>query len=90
LKNLSISNEFQYTIVKGFTLNYIASQTVHYESIKEIVSNDRSKKLMVDQYKFKKNKHDWNVFTEFIKKQYGFVYDKRILNDDLTTLPYGY
>ena len=76
--------------VKGFSLNYIASQTIHYDSIKEIVLDDQAKKLMVDQYKFKRDKTTWNVYTEKIKKQYGFVYDKRILLDDLTTLPYGY
>ena len=76
--------------VKGFTLNYLASKTIRYDSIKEIVLEDQSKKLMVDQYKFSREKSTWNVFTEKIKKQYGFVYDKRILLDDLTTLPYGY
>ena len=76
--------------VKGFTLNYIASLTINYDSIKKIVCEDQKKKLNVKQRKFNRNNNEWVVNTEYIDKSYGFVYDKRVLNEDLTTLPYGY
>ena len=76
--------------VKGFSLNHIASLTVNYDSIKDIVCCEQDKKLAVDQLKFKRDPKNWTVSTEVVNKIYGFVYDKRILNDDLTTLPYGF
>ena len=40
--------------------------------------------------KFVKNKKEWNIKTKIEKKKYGFVYDKRVLFEDLTTLPFGF
>jgi hypothetical protein len=76
--------------VKGFTLNHIASLTINYDSIKQIVCEDQNKKLQVKQLKFTRDNKIWEINTELIDKYYGFVYDKRILNEDLTTLPFGY
>jgi hypothetical protein len=76
--------------VKGFTLNHIASLTINYDSIKNIVCDNREKKFTVKQLKFTRDNKEWEINTENIDKMYGFVYDKRILNNDLSTLPYGY
>jgi len=76
--------------VKGFTLNYLASLKLNYESIKNVVCNEMNKKIQVDQYKFLRNRYDWSITSGPIKKLYGFVYDKRILNEDMTSLPFGY
>ena len=40
--------------------------------------------------KFVKNKKEWNIKTKIEKKNYGFVYDKIVLFEDLTTLPFGF
>jgi hypothetical protein len=78
-------------VVKGFTLNYISSQKINFDSIKNIVLNDQSEKIHVDQLKFTRNKHNWEINTSVILKKYGFVYDKRILLlDNYETIPYGY
>jgi hypothetical protein len=76
--------------VKGFTLNNLANLTVNYDSIKDIVCNDRNKKLVVDQQSFKIDNKNWIVKSMDVEKMYGFVYDKRVLLEDLTTLPYGF
>lgn len=80
--------------VKGFTLNHIASQKINYESIKEIVCRPADggirESISVEQMKFARNKFTWEIETSIISKLYSFVYDKRILLSDLTTLPYGY
>ncbi|CAF1095770.1 unnamed protein product [Brachionus calyciflorus] len=52
--------------------------------------HDRSKKIKVEQQKFTRDKVNWNFKTNVITKLYGFVYDKRILLDDLSTIPFGY
>ena len=76
--------------VKGFTLNHLSSLSINFESIKNLVLNERNKKIQVDQLKFTRNKIDWDIKTDIISKMYGFVYDKRVLLNDLSTLPYGY
>jgi hypothetical protein len=77
-------------IVKGFTLNYIASLAVNFESMKEIVLNDNSKKISVNQMKIIRDIKNWRLYSTEAIKEYGFTYDKRILLTDLTTIPYGY
>ena len=76
--------------VKGFTLNHIASLNINYDSIKKIVCDNREQKLQVRQLKFIRDNKNWEINTEYVDKMYGFVYDKRVLNEDLSTLPYGF
>ena len=59
-------------------------------AIKNIVCEDQEKKITVDQLKFVKDKKDWTIKSKIEKKNYGFVYDKRVLFEDLSTLPFGY
>ena len=76
--------------IKGFTQNITPIEKINIESIKRIVCENQKEKISVQQLKFSRDKQVWNVLTEDIDKSYGFVYDKRILKSDLTTLPYGY
>ena len=76
--------------VKGFNLNHVASTQITFESIKSIVCGDHARKIKIEQLKFSRDKHTWNVSTDSIFKLYGFVYDKRVIVDDLKTLPFGF
>jgi hypothetical protein len=76
--------------VKGISQNVTTSEKLNFNSIKDIVCSARNKVIEVNQLKFFRSKFDWTVTCEEHKKLYRFVYDKRILLDDLTTLPYGY
>ena len=48
------------------------------------------KMIKVEQVKFKRHKSKWEVFCDILDKEYGLVYDKRVLLENLTTIPYGY
>jgi hypothetical protein len=76
--------------IKGFSLNYITSLTINFDSIKEIVLKDQSRKIKVKQLKFIRDKSNWEISTSEIEKLYSFVYDKRVIVDNYDTRPYGY
>ena len=76
--------------IKGFTQNYLASLKITFDEIKHIVCEEQEKKIQVEQLKFKRNKKNQTVQTNVEMKKYGFVYDKRVLFEDLSTLPYGF
>lgn len=76
--------------IKGFTLNYLASLKITFDSIKEHVCKNQSNKIAVDQLQFKTSKKDWSIKTNIIQKYYGFVYDKRVMLENFDTNPYGY
>lgn len=76
--------------IKGFTQNYIASLEINFDSIKNIVCNEQNKKIAVEQIKFNRDKKNWSLSTNIQNKLYGFVYDKRVLKTNLTTLPFGF
>ena len=85
-----LNNGKTHCTIKGFTQNHLTSLQLTDDAIKDIVCENREKKITVDQIKFVKNKKEWNIKTKIEKKNYGFVYDKRVLFEDLSTLPFGY
>jgi len=77
-------------IVKGITQNSLASVRLNHETMKRIITQDQAETVTVPQLKFSRDKYTWAVKTETIDKKYGFIFDKRILFNNFTTLPYGY
>ena len=76
--------------IKGFCLNTGTDHVLNFENMKNIVLNEREKILKVEQLKFTRNKSEYTINTSVIEKLYSFTYDKRIIQDNLMTLPYGY
>jgi len=81
---------YEKCVIKGFTLNYLASLKLNFEAIKNIVLEEPNKKIQVEQTKFTRCKTNWDITTSILNKSYSFYYDKRVLLDDLSTLPYGF
>jgi hypothetical protein len=52
--------------------------------------NMREERVSVRQSTLVRNKNDWSLRTKTSDKIYRMVYDKRIICDDLSTLPYGF
>lgn len=76
------------SVIKGFSLNYKSEETINLDSVKNILFNDRTKTLNIDQLKF--TRKNWNISTSVISKMYQFVYDKRYIVEEFKTRPYGY
>jgi hypothetical protein len=77
-------------IVKGFSLNNVAINSVNFESIKDIVINDNSKTLEIEQLLFKRDKVNWYNSTSIINKRYRYFFGKRCVVENFQTLPWGY
>ena len=58
--------------------------------MKDLVLNDMNKKINVKQQKIIRDIKEMTISTDAVEKEYGLVYDKRILNEDFTTYPFGY
>jgi hypothetical protein len=81
---------YEKCVIKGFTLNYLASLKLNFEANKNIVLQEPNKKIQVEQTKFTRCKTNWDITTSILNKSYSFYYDKRVLLNDLSTLPYGF
>ena len=77
-------------VIKGIQQTNIASVKVNFETMKEILLQDQNKKILVPQSRIKINKKSWHLVNTDIDKEYNMVYDKRILNQDFSSRPYGY
>ena len=79
--------------VKGLTLNSATSQLLNFDSMKECVQQfvqERTTKVIdVAMNRITRDK-DHIVYTEAKSKRFRVVYDKRVVKDDYTTIPYGY
>ncbi len=76
--------------VKGFTFNHLTNLKLTFDSIKRIVTENQQDKITCEQLMFKRDKKRQTIQTSVQLKEYGFVYDTRILQDNYTTIPYGY
>ena len=79
-----------HAIVKGISLDHTTANFINFDSIKDIVTNDRTKVIYADQQKFFRNTSNWSMNTCIIKKMYRFVFDKRVITDNYFTQPYGF
>ena len=79
--------------VRGFSLNHRSSLVINFDSMKEALyawKNKRPKELITVKTELVRDKHQPQVTNRVISKHYGVVYDKRIVQPDFTTIPFGY
>ena len=88
--------------VKGITLDHNTLQSVHFETMVNMVNHvdsgtgraweadDEELIVPVHYAHCIRRNGPGKVLTKAITKDYRLVYDKRVIRPDLTTLPYGY
>ena len=77
------------TKLKGFTLNHMNSQQVNFEAMKKLVM-DGGCVTTVNPSKICRNTVKSIIYSVHEEKVYRMVYDKRVIQTDHSTLPYGY
>ena len=84
-----LGNGKEFTKVKGITLNFKNAKIIDFEKIRSIVFQQTNEEK-VQTNTIVRNKKDWSLSTKNQIKTYKMIYDKRILFNNLTTLPFGY
>ena len=77
------------TKVRGFTLNYINSQLVNFESMKKIIENE-DQHIMTRNQKICRDKRKRKLYNREEEKKYQKVFTKRRVLSDYSTVPFGY
>lgn len=77
--------------VRGIRLNHRAKQLVNLKSMTELVhKQDGSRIEVVNPHKIVREKSDKSVRVKTETKVYNMVYDKRVIQPDFDTRPYGF
>jgi hypothetical protein len=75
--------------VRGITLNYKNFLTINFDTIKDMVINNRDDvKTARDDYKITRDHK--RLLTVHQDKDYRIVFDKRVVIQDYSTRPYGF
>lgn len=93
-KNYAYETEEGQTVckIRGFSLNYENSQLLNFKSMKELLLGMKWSRAIpiYNPAKITRDGKTRKVINKEEVKQYKIVYTKRVVQNDLTTLPYGY
>ena len=83
--------------LRGFTLNYQNSLLINFEVMKDMVLNQTIQNnpnirsvVTVNKHKITRDKFQNKIYNRKEIKEYRAVYNKRVILDDLSTVPFGY
>ena len=77
--------------VRGITLNFRASEKVNFETMVDLVEKQDGSIITVhNPHTITRDSTERVIVSQPHDKQYKIVYDKRVIQPDLDTLPYGY
>ena len=75
--------------VRGITLNYKNALNINFDTIKDMVVNNRDDvKTVRDDFKITRDHK--RLLTVHQDKDYRIVFDKRVIMPDYSTRPYGF
>ena len=94
---MKLSDGSEICKVKGFTLNYKNSLAINFDVMKDMVlkqniqcDNNLIKIPIVNETKINRDKKKNVIYNRKEIKMFRAVYTKRVIQPDLSTLPYGY
>ena len=80
--------------VRGFSLNFAASKIINLETMKEALNcwkwGQNREDMTTVKTMILRDRKTAVVYSKVMPKNYGVVYNKRVVNDHFETLPYGH
>jgi hypothetical protein len=86
--------------IKGFTLNYETSKKIHSDSINNILEKssragpesktNKDSKISTQYNRITRDTKTKELLNRIEIKEFGFVYDKRVILENFDTIPFGY
>lgn len=77
--------------VRGITLNHKNALAINHQTVKDLVTGVMRDDVVVnDDFQIVRNRDSSLLLTTQRAKTYKIVFDKRVVADNYTTLPYGY
>ena len=82
--------------IRGISLTYDATLTLNIGTMRDLVDSyvldgDRNEKVTINiPHKITRDKKEKHIVTKRTKKDYRVVYNKRVVNENYETVPYGY
>lgn len=81
---------FEHIKMKGYVQNTAeAKKRLNFDCLKNMVFDVESEELTTLSTTISRKKH-FNIVTDKVKKRFKYTYDKRVVQSDLSTLPYGH
>jgi hypothetical protein len=75
--------------IKGFTLNYETSEKINSDSMNNILEY-KDKKISTQYNRITRDSKTKELLNKIETKEFGFVYDKRVILETFDTVPFGY
>ena len=89
------NNNKRVTKVRGITMNYATTKKLNLEVMHSLIHLQLNcgiqAKVTVDNpFKITRDKKNKKIITKRTKKDYRYVYNKRVVKENYVTVPYGY
>lgn len=79
--------------VRGFSLNYSNSRVVNFEAMKQALFSWKEKNpsnLVTVTSEIRRDPQNVKIVNKTVTKHYAVVYDKRVVQTDFTSIPFGF
>jgi hypothetical protein len=78
--------------VRGFTLNFTNSQLINFTSVRDMVTSEDQDGVITttNPSKISRDKYGHRIYNKVERKRYRMTYNKRVIQPEFVTLPYGY
>ena len=77
--------------VRGITLNFKNSLEINYDTVERLVTQETENRISIrSDFKIVRDKTHARLLTTSQQKDYRVVFDKRVIQEDYETIPYGF
>ena len=89
LKVQGVAGESSIVKVRGITLNYNTSLQIGFDTVKEIIDFPSTTVVTTRQH-IRRKARERQLVTREERKDYKLTFNKRLIQSNYTTKPYGY